>query len=299
MPGAMSPSPPSLPHRARNIGGVLTGRVNTVLHQGQAAWNHPANRGHRTAALFRLAAFHCRGRLLHRRSCVPIGEHSRMWADLAVVSTIHAVVANPPDWETMQAWRNLLKPGDLFVDVGASAGSYSLWAADRGARVIAIEPNATARALLDANATLNDYRFEILDAALGAECTTAGFTSQLGTSNHLTSIDEGVPVSLRTLDDVIGDQFVAGVKIDVEGAERLVLEGAQIALGEARIAVLQLEWNRSSMSLLGEDRSPAAKLLLDHGYRFFRPDGKGRLMPAAFDTFCPDIFAAAPDLDLP
>src|SRR5580704_16999298 len=129
----MSLSPPSRPHRARTISGTLAARATTVLHQGQAAWSHPANRDHRSAALYRLAAFHIRGRLLHRRSCVPIGEHSRMWADLAVVSTIHAVVANPPDWETMQVWGNLLKAGDLFVEVGASAGSYSLWAADRGA----------------------------------------------------------------------------------------------------------------------------------------------------------------------
>jgi FkbM family methyltransferase len=275
---------------------VMSTRIRSLTRQVTSAWDHPANRDHRLAALSRLAAFHLRGRVLRRPTRVPIGQHSQMWADLAVVSTIHAVIANPPDWATMQAWKLLLRPGDLFVDIGASAGSYSLWAADLGAKVVAVEPNPSARALLRENEQLNGYRFEIIDAALGQECGTTRFTDQLGTSNHVTRSDQGMQVTLRTLDDLIGDRRVAGVKVDVEGAERLVLEGAETALREHRIAVLQLEWNRASVSLLGEDRGPAAKRLLDHGYTFFVPDDRGRLMPTDFEAFRPDIFAVAPDV---
>ncbi|MGA2837171.1 MAG: FkbM family methyltransferase [Acidimicrobiales bacterium] len=274
---------------------VTTGRLRTVVRQCGAAWHHPANRGHRLAALARLAKFQVQGRVAHRRTSVPIGDHSRMWADLKVVSTIHAVVGNPPDWAPMQAWKQLLRPGDLFVDVGASAGSYSLWAADHGARVISVEPNPIARGLLTDNIALNGYPIEVVPAALGREAGTAWFTDGLGTSNHLAEEHQGTEVELRTLDGVVGDRHVRGLKIDVEGAERLVLEGGHRALAEGRIDAVQLEWNDASVSLLGEDRGPVTQLLADHGYRFFRPDDRGRLVPAAPDGYGPDIFAVAPD----
>ena len=47
--------------------------------------------------------------------------------------------------------------GDLFVDVGANVGSYSIWATELGAEVIALEPAEDTFALLEENAALNGY----------------------------------------------------------------------------------------------------------------------------------------------
>jgi FkbM family methyltransferase len=49
-------------------------------------------------------------------------------------------------WEadTRQLIRDLIEPGDLFVDIGAWIGPCSLWAQERGAEVIAIEPDPVA-----------------------------------------------------------------------------------------------------------------------------------------------------------
>ena len=93
------------------------------------------------------------------------------------------------------------------------------------------------------------------------------------------------------MDNVLGDRTADGVKIDVEGAERLVLEGAQRCLAEHRIRMLQLEWNEMSQPMLGEDRAPVARLLLDHGYRLFRPDRAGDLESLDDNGFGPDVFA--------
>ena len=109
--------------------------------QARAAWRHCGNRRHRPSAIARLVSFHLRGRLLHRRSKVRIGDGAVMWADLQFVSTIKAVIGNPPDCSEMRGWRRLLRPGDLFIDVGANAGAYSVLAADLGASVVAVEPN--------------------------------------------------------------------------------------------------------------------------------------------------------------
>lgn len=271
----------------------LKKKVAEGMHQGEVAWSHPGNQGHRVRSLYRLSAFHLRGRLLHRRTQIPIGQHSSMWADLSVVSTIHAVIGNPPDWAEMQAWRRVLRPGDLFVDVGASAGSYTLWAADLGASVIAVEPDPTARGLLEDNVALNVHaNVEIVAAAMAGVSGTMKFTSDLGTMNQLVMADSGgTDMPVRTLDEVLGNRTARGVKIDVEGAERLVLDGASEALQEGRVAVFQLEWNSFSGPLLGEDRSPIVKTLAAHGYHFWRPDREGHLRPADVDKLGGDVFA--------
>ncbi len=80
------------------------------------------------------------------------------------------------------------------------------------------------------------------------------------------------------------------MKIDVEGAERLVLEGAVRALGEHRIDILQIECNEMSIECLGEIREPIATLLREHGYALCRPTGSGEWIPLTEAGFGPDIF---------
>ena len=179
----------------------------------------------------------------------------------------------------MQAWGKILGKESLFVDVGANVGTYSIWAADLGARVIAVEPMTDALRALDENATLNGYRFETVNAALAKDPGVMRMTNSLATRNHLLpgAETEGVEVAVRTLDSVLGDRIAHGVKIDVEGAELLVLEGATTALSEGRLQVIQMEWNGLSEAWFGESRSRIAELLQGYGYKFYRPDRQGDL----------------------
>jgi FkbM family methyltransferase len=252
-----------------------------VRVHARAAWTHPANSGHRISAVLRVLTFYVRGYVFHRRTLATVGTHSKMWADTRVTSTARVVLGDPPDWQAVQAWKRLLGPGALFVDVGANAGTYSLWAADLGATVIAVEPNRESRAQLEENAALNGYTFEIHPVALAAAPGVMRFTEGLGTMNHLLvdTSDEGVEVEVSTLDEILGDRKADGVKIDVEGAERLVLDGASKALAEGRLPVIQMEWNGMSEWTVRESRTALAELLGSNGYRLCRPDMQGRLQP--------------------
>jgi FkbM family methyltransferase len=221
-----------------------------------------------------------------------------MWADRRFASTTKLVLGNPPDWATMQAWRQFLHPGTLFVDIGANAGTYSLWAADLGSAVISVEPVPWARKALEENASLNRYDFEIIPTALSNKAGVMRFTDWPTAKNHLLVEGEGqgsrrsVEVQVRTLDDVLGGRMAHGVKIDVEGAERLVLEGAPVAMAERRLPVIQLEWNNLSRRFFGEGREPVAELLTASGYEFFRPDDNGHLRPTDVGTAGhKDVFA--------
>jgi FkbM family methyltransferase len=275
--------------------GLVLRQVHTVLAW---TWHHPANRHRRLRGVTRAVAFQLKGRL-GLRTQITLGRAARMW--VAPRAGSKAVYGNPPDWNEMQAWRRILAPGDLFVDVGASVGPYTLWAADAGAHAIAVEPNPQAAARLRENVGLNDLLVEIRQCALADRPGRMRLTRGLADMNHLvrgatedaSDCDE---VEVDTLDRLLGDRTAVGVKIDVEGFERFVLEGAKRALTDGRIRVLQVEWNRESEHNVGENRLPTAALLSRYGYRFMRPDRAGVLRPLTDppSSSSDDLFAVAP-----
>ena len=250
---------------------------------------HPANKGHRLSVVGRAAVFQLRGRVLRKPTITTLGEHSRMIAELHSSGSSRIIYSNPPDWNEMHAWRILLRPGDIFIDVGANVGLYTLWAADRGAAVIAFEPSPPAADRLRRNLHLNSYDVELHEVALGAEAGWASFGGATGTTGHLDELGRET-VRVRTLDEVLGNRHARGIKVDVEGFERLVLQGAKRALSEGRIDYMQLEWNHTSRTNMGEDRTATEAILRSHGYNLGRPDSNGELVAEAADEGA-DIFA--------
>lgn len=262
----------------------LKGRAGVVPW----VWGHPANRGRRLQALGRAVAFQMRGRLLRRPTVGAIGRDARFIADIGTAAASKAVYANPPDWPEMLVWRDRLTPGDLFVDVGANVGTYSLWAGDLGAEVIAVEPGPETVTRLRRNLALNDFPFHVVEAVATDHEGVEQFDPAGDSTAH---IGEGIEVKATTLDAILGDRHAAGVKIDVEGYERLVLQGATMALSERRIDCLQLEWNDLSKTALGESRHPIRDLLRGYGYSLYRPDERGRLVPDPDAGVGADVFA--------
>jgi FkbM family methyltransferase len=225
-----------------------------------------------------------------------VGGQSAIEADARVYHSARAVYANPVDWNEMLAWKRALGPGSLFVDVGANVGLYTIWCIEAGAEVIALEPSRIARERLLSNLKLNGYRAEVVPAAAGETEGTLRLTSELDNQNHLLlsgdSDDvESEEVPVLMLDQLVGDRTIDGLKVDVEGAEVLVMKGARELLAQQRIGLIQLEWNESSSALLGQDRRPIAELLSSHGYSLFRPDERGRLAPVSDLGFGADVFA--------
>jgi FkbM family methyltransferase len=204
----------------------------------------------------------------------------------------NVVYAGLPDWAEMCAWQKHLKRGDLFIDVGASVGPYSLWACELGARAVAIEPSQFMLDRLAANVALNGYDVEIVPAAAG-DTPGMGFSQLAGWGSDTTHFPD---VRVVTVDEILGDRTAAGMKIDVEGAEIVVLRGAKRALAERRIKLIQLEWNNTSVYLRRETREPVAEFLRELGYALFRAADNGQLVEIDdVATFGPDVFAVAPD----
>jgi FkbM family methyltransferase len=121
----------------------------------------------------------------------------------------------------------LFKPGQVFVDVGANVGGYSVRAAAKGMKVYSFEPNPDNLGLLKKNAEINHVPLDALPFALGPNNGQARLILNGGLSKI--SKDEGITVEMRTLDS-FALPAVDVVKIDVESFELEVLQGAKETL---------------------------------------------------------------------
>ena len=267
--------------------------VRAAASVARFVWTHPTNRGHRLRAIIRSAMFEAYIRATGRTRRTPFGQRSQVIADRGHSSSVFAFHANPPDYNAMQVWRRHLQSGDLFVDVGANIGLYTLWALEQGADVISLEPDMHACSRLREHLELNGVEANVLQAAAGAARGWTALTSGKDAANHLL-LDVDGDVEMVTIDDLVGGATVAGMKVDVEGAERLVLEGATSALRGQRIRLLQLEWNGLSEVILGESRRPVAEMLARYGYKLAYPTESGTLIHVSDPPShpgAPDVFA--------
>lgn len=135
---------------------------------------------------------------------------------------------------------NYLREGDVFVDVGANLGYFSICAGLRvgpAGRVHAIEPAEENLALLKANVDLNGLsNVEIHGLAVSDRCGEAPlFRAEFNNGAHsLLQKDKLIPgekVLVTTLDNLLqGERAPRLIKIDVQGAEPYVLRGMKSLL---------------------------------------------------------------------
>ena len=166
--------------------------------------------------------------------------------DYAVGHTISLTGTYEP--EVTATVRSLLRPGATFVDAGANVGWFSLLAArlvGPSGRVLAVDPNPLNcdRARRGAK----DNGFENVDVFAVALSDRTGVVALEtdGSNGRIVPVDGPPPqpvkanfvVAARTLDSLLNDAGVTHVdvvKLDVEGAEPLVLAGAAEMLARDR-----------------------------------------------------------------
>lgn len=193
---------------------------------------------------------------------------------------------------TIQLMDDFLKPGSVFVDIGANIGLMSAIASQmvgETGKVIAVEANPKTLELLNQNLELNHCKnVEVIPDALGSEAGSALFYENWqvnrGGASLLSQGDEqGVEVRVRTLDEVLSGQRVDLIKIDVEGFELEVLKGGLQTLNASR-PVLIVEVSDERISEKGVSPVEIADFITGLGaYQLFKQKGtkerRSKLIP--------------------
>ena len=145
-----------------------------------------------------------------------------------------------------------LKPGDVFYDIGANVGFFSIIAAklvgDKG-KVYAFEPGEKNANSIRHNARLNNFNhIEVIEKAVShtsgeGQLLLAKYSGghALATADAPPDLAGEVTVDLVSIDDLIAQNKIAPpnfVKIDVEGAELDVLKGMTETIKTARPAII-------------------------------------------------------------
>ena len=221
----------------------------------------------------------------------------------------------PPTRDLLE---RVLRPGDLFVDVGAHWGFFSLQAATHpagGIEVVAFEPDLINATMLTENVGRN--KLSNLVTVIGAACgnknelaplvlnTTMGHSIRgIGLAPAARALSKWVPVV--TLDGALANMGKEAprrliLKIDAEGFEPNVIVGAQALLAAGRVALII--WERGPAFAEGLGRTAMMQmtaLLSDCGFRHFLPPAGGHVgAPFAFDPqadYIGNVFSVGPQL---
>jgi len=181
--------------------------------------------------------------------------------------------------------RHFLQPGDVFIDVGANHGTFSIVASGlvgKEGLVIAVEPQPRLAGLLRRSLAQGPARFEVHQIACGdrseevelyipfATSGSAGrFRRFSAISRHRT-----IKVPMRPLDDVVDWRRLAGktfIKLDVEGSELAFLYGARQMIRTTAPALL-MEMNPAAMHAADISKTKLVNALIELDYhRFVTP----------------------------
>jgi len=233
---------------------------------------HPLNRGSEADAVMRFAKWQIGSRLLPGPVVHEWIGGARFFVRHGETGLTGNLYAGLHEFADMAFVLHVLRDTDLFADIGANAGSYTLLACRAvGAAGVAFEPFPPTFQRLSDNVRLNrlEDRVRCLNMALGREPGTARFTSGLDTVNHILGAGEddagAVSVPVSTLDAALAGAAPAVMKIDVEGYELPVLEGGGATLrNEALLAVI-MELNGSG-ERYGHDESRIAAMMRNLGF---------------------------------
>jgi FkbM family methyltransferase len=140
----------------------------------------------------------------------------------------------------------MLDPGGTYVDVGANVGTLAAAAAMKvgpSGRVVAVEANPTIAGFLRENMLLNGFgHVQVHNRAVGSAPGTIRISQRRADDmNFVSDEGDGITVEMTTLDDLAGGLGTIDLlKIDVEGFEKFVLEGAAKTLAAARNVYIEL-----------------------------------------------------------
>jgi FkbM family methyltransferase len=189
----------------------------------------------------------------------------------------------------------IVHSGSTVLDIGANIGLYTCLFAHKvgpSGQVMAFEPEPGVFSLLKRNVGLNDFgdRVQLFNIALSDRKGTADFNvfpeagsvyNSLGsTKAYGLAACSTIPVPTDTLDRVLADvplSEMSLIKIDAEGAESMVIEGAGDVLSRVDRTVVVAELNEEAAAACSSSIERTIDVMQRHGFIPFKLSRSGEL----------------------
>ncbi len=230
------------------------GTLANVANIARFFARHPLTRTASVAAYARFVSWQVRSRL-QEEVIVDWIAGRRLAVRRGMTGATGNIYTGLAEFVDMMLVLHFLREEDLFLDIGANVGSYTVLASGVcGATTWAFEPDPDTASHLRRNIEINglDSLVQVHEVALGPTDGEVAFTVGLDTINKVASVtDSNVRlVHQRALDELIGDRLPVMAKIDVEGYEEQVFRGADALVQRDCLKVLEVETVTSAIETL-------------------------------------------------
>ena len=181
-----------------------------------------------------------------------------------------------------QLFNDIIKNGEVLVDVGANIGYFTLLMAKLSGptgKIFSFEPEDNNFELLDKNVKCNNYQNIVLEkkGVSDHNGTNKFFLSTKNTGMHsLQKIRDGskeIKIDVIKLDDYFSTldlvEKISLIKIDVEGAEFQVLNGMKTILKNENLRLL-IEFIPEHLEKHGTNPSDVLKILDDNNFELYQ-----------------------------
>lgn len=261
------------------------------------------------AALNVMGSFGTRIFLRSERRASFIDGHRMFLADLRNPSLSFSANMLVGQYEqgTKRLFENMIRKGMVVLDIGAHVGYYTLHAArlvGPEGKVYAFEPEPENYTILQKNVALNAYGNISLvqKAVVGRAGTAKLFLSRQGNDRHSLFVnprsllpEPSTEVAAISLDDFLaaeGWPHVDLIKMDIEGAEPLALQGMRQLISRSADLKLIVEFAPESLQAAGFVPSEFLERLAALGFTLKSVEDDGSLRPlehADFPSFAREL----------
>ncbi|UOE48330.1 FkbM family methyltransferase [Mucilaginibacter sp. SMC90] len=227
--------------------------MNAVKRTVGFILDHPLGKRHPVKTLWRLVWWQVQlqlspKKLIVKRFVGPV----KFYAKRGLTGITSNIYTGLHEFFDMLFLLHFLKAEDVFFDIGANVGSYTLLASGiTGAKSIALEPVKSTFDILSSNIELNALqgKVKLINAGAGPVPGEIRFSADEDTSNHVIAENENsansIAVPVITIDSLLNQYQPSLIKIDVEGFETEVLKGMTATLNSPALKAIIIELNGS------------------------------------------------------
>lgn len=248
--------------------------MNNFLNIYRFIIGHPLAGRHKIKALYNFFKWQIRQLIFNGFvECKFVGK-TKLLVTKGMTGATGNIYAGLHEFYDMSFLLHFLRSEDTFADIGANVGSYTILASGViGSRTICMEPIPSTFAALKKNIFLNNLNSKVLalNTGVGYKEDLLYFTNNLDATNHVIISEKEInintiKITVNPLNEILKNEPCPSlIKIDVEGYEHQVINGAAKILENKKLKAIIIELNGSGKNY-GFDEENIHQTLLKYNF---------------------------------